>query len=233
MNKLFNFVDATFYINLKDREDKNNILLDHFNEMGIAEYVKRIDGVYPNELGYELNKDGKYPPEAYAHGCTKAQINIIKYAKENNLNNVLYFEDDAKFYLDGGYNPLETIQVAIDNLKKIDSWEILHLGTNPGGRDGKFDLVAPNLIKITESIANHAVLVNSTIFDRILSDYDNGYATHLDVYYSNGFKEKFSVFPLCVTQRCGVVNDMGPNNYGGLCEQFWLDMYNKEINKLY
>jgi hypothetical protein len=161
MKKLFDYVDKAFYINLDHRKDKNNIIINHFKELGIYDFVERQRGFTPDEMGYKLNKSGKYPNEGYSKACAYSQIEIIKKAKNQGLNNVLIFEDDAKFYLGGDYNPLEIIQTAINNLKKIPNWDIFYLGTNPGTRYDSFDLVAPNLVKSLEAIANHALIINS------------------------------------------------------------------------
>jgi hypothetical protein len=234
MDKLFNFVDEAFYINLDHRTDKDKLFTDHFKELGILKYVKRSRGISPGEIGFKKDEaTGKYEAEGYARGCTQAQINIIQYAKDKGLSNVLYFEDDAIFFTSGNYDPFNEISIAIDSLKKITNWEILFLGTNPGDRDKKFDMVAPNLIKINESIANHAVLINCSIFDKILQDYKSWTINHLDLYFSETFKEKYSVYPLCSIQRDDIVNDIGPHNYNGLDNNFWLEMYKKNINKLY
>jgi len=233
MKKLFDFVDKAFYINLDHRKDKNDIIVDHFKKIGIYDFVERQRGFTPDEMGYSLNENGKYPNEGYSKACAYSQIEIIKKAKDEKLSNVLIFEDDAKFYVDGGYNPLEIIQNAINNLKKIPDWDIFYLGTNPGSRDESFNLIAPNLVKPLEAIANHAMLINSKIFDIILKDSLDKNFNYIDVHFSNNVKEKYMAYPLCVTQRCGILNDIGEINYGGLCDNFWLDMYNKKINILY
>jgi len=233
MNKLFNFIDGAFYINLDHRKDKNDMFINHLKELQIYDFVERQRGFTPDELGYKLKETGKYPDEGYSKACAYSQIEIIKKAKERGLSNVLLFEDDAEFYLDGDYNPLQVIETAISALKQIPNWDFFYLGTNPGARDKVFDMVAPNLVKPLEAIANHAMLINSTAFDRILNDSLDKNFNYIDIYFSNNFKEKYMAYPLCVMQRCGVENDIGEKNYAGLCSHFWLEMYNKEINKTY
>jgi len=231
--KLFNFIDGAFYINLDHRKDKNDIFTKHLNYLGIQSSVERQRGITPDELGYKLKESGKYPDEGYSKACAQSQIEIIKKAKKRGLRNVLIFEDDAEFYLSGGYNPLEIIDNAIASLRNIPDWEFFYLGTNPGARDKTFDMVAPNLAKPLEAIANHAMLINNTVFDTILNDSLDTNFNYIDVYFSNTFKEKYLAYPLCVMQRCGIINDLGEHNYTGLCSDFWLDMYNKELRIKY
>ena len=233
MKKLFDFVDGAFYINLDHRKDKNDIFIKHLQELNIYEFVEKQRGFTPDELGYKLKETGKYPDEGYSKACAYAQIEIIKKAKERGLSNVLIFEDDAEFYLNDNYDPLEIVANAIEAVKKISNWEFFYLGTNPGARDKTFDMVAPNLVKPLEAIANHAMLINSTVFDKILNDSLDKNFNYIDIYFSNTFREKYLAYPLCVMQRCGIENDIGEHTYTGLCSDFWVEMYNKKINIKY
>jgi len=226
--KLFNFIDDAYYINLDYRTDKNNIIYKHFTDIDIIKYIKRKSALTPLDLGYSLKPSGKYPHEGYSRACLYSHIEIIKKAKEQNLNNVLIFEDDAKFYYDGGYDPLIYIENALIDLNKIENWELFFLGTNPGENQTEFIMYGKNLVKISESIGTHAVLIRNTIFEKIIAEYETQYA--FDIYLSNTFKEKYLAYPLCVSQRCGIDNDIGEIPYGGMCDDFWLKMMDKPIN---
>jgi GR25 family glycosyltransferase involved in LPS biosynthesis len=229
--KLFNFVDDAYYINLEHRTDKKEIIETHFRELGILDYVKRKNALSPPDLGYPILENGKYDPFSYGKCCLYSHVEIIKDAKERNLSNVLIFEDDAKFYTDGGYNPLEVIENSLLQLSKIDNWEIFYLGTNPGTSLKEFNLVDENLIKVIEAIGTHAVLISNRIFDKIINEYQN--QNVFDIYLTMRYQEKYLAYPMAITQRCGIKNDIGWHNYDGLCEDFWLENYNKKINKLY
>ena len=235
MNKLFNFIDAAFYINLDSRVDKKEILTKHFQELGIESFVQRRKALEPQDLGlgYTIQPEtGKYLHEAYSKACLYTHVEIVKWAKEQKLSNVLIFEYDVKFYTSGDYNPLECIQTAINELKaNIPEWELFYLGTNPGGRSTEFDLVRPHVVRLEEAIGTHAVLINSKIFDTIINEYTGHHA--FDLYLSGRYSKKYSAYPMCACQRCGVPNDIAIVPYGGLNEEFWLSMYNKKINKLY
>ena len=88
-----------------------------------------------------------------------------------------------------------------------------------------------NLVKVEEAICTHAVLYNSNIFDTIIKEYKT--QSPIDIYLTTRFKEKYLVHPMVISQRCGLSNDIGWHNYNGLCEDYWLDRYNKKIIKLY
>jgi glycosyl transferase family 25 len=231
MKKLFDFVDGAYFINLDHRLDKREIFENHFKELGILQYIERFKGYYPPDLGYKMLDNGKYEPIAYGKGCLQSHLGIIKLAKEKNLKNVLIFEDDAKFYLGGGYDPLMIINKAIEQLKTIENWELFYLGADAGTSQVEFNMVGENLIKAVEAICSHAILINSTIFDQILND--GNHQDTIDIYLTTRYSEKYLAYPMCVTQRCGIKNDMGWHNYAGLCEDYWLDKYNKKLNKLF
>jgi hypothetical protein len=100
MNKLFNYVDGAFYINLDHREDKKNYMENQFKEMGISEFVKRKRAYSPADLGYEPVSEGRYEHITYSLGNKTTHIELIKFAKENNLiivsskiiNNIVFYE---------------------------------------------------------------------------------------------------------------------------------------------
>ena len=131
--KLFNFVDEAYYINLDSRVDKKEIIEQHFKELGILEFVKRRSAFSPPDLGYSILENGKYDPVSYGRCCLYTHVQLIKEAKEKGLSNILLFEDDAKFYMEGEYHPLEVIQDSINQLQNFSNWELFYLGTDPGG----------------------------------------------------------------------------------------------------
>jgi hypothetical protein len=231
MKKLFDFIDEAYYINLDHRTDKKEIIENHFNEMGIGQFVKRKKAFFPSDLGYPQLENGKYEALAYGKCCMYSHIEVIKEAKQKGFKNVLIFEDDAKFYTDGGYSPIKVITEAIEQLKKIPNWELFYLGTDPGTTFNEFDQVNRNLVKTIEAIGTHAVLVNHTIFDKIINEYI--YHNAIDIYLTTTYRQKYLAYPMAVTQRCGITNDIGPHNYDGMCEEYWLDKYNKKLNKLF
>ncbi len=81
--ELYNFIDKVLYINLENRKDRKEELLNELYRINIPkEKIIRIDAVY--------NKRGIL-------GCVRSHIKALEYAKENKLGNVLILEDDIKF----------------------------------------------------------------------------------------------------------------------------------------
>ena len=99
-------------------------------------------------------------------GCLESHIKAVRYAKENNFNNILIFEDDIKIIKD------------LKNIKNIpDDWNMIYLGglcTNYKYNYNE-DWVRGTIW------CNHAYIVNSNIYDIIIEkgwEYMDGTSDH-------------------------------------------------------
>jgi glycosyl transferase family 25 len=80
---IWDYIDAILYINLKNRIDRKTHILNEFTKMKIPlNKIHRIDAI--------KNTHG-------ALGCAYSHKKAINYAINNNLKNVLIFEDDFTF----------------------------------------------------------------------------------------------------------------------------------------
>jgi GR25 family glycosyltransferase involved in LPS biosynthesis len=237
-NKLFNFVEESFYINLDHRKDKKELLEDHFEKIGILKYVKRSKAFYPSDLGFKLLENGKYNPMDYTTCCFYSQLQVIKYAKEKKLNNVLIFEDDVEFYTKGGYDPLEEISNGLEQIAKFNDWDVCYLGADLGENIEELNLVSPNLIKLTPGKTSNpaccfAMIVRNTIYEDIIDAFENRNERMIDLYISANIKGKYLIHRPAIFQRYGIMNDIGPNNYIGQPTETWLKRRDKKINYLF
>ncbi|MEY4370977.1 MAG: hypothetical protein RIQ48_693 [Pseudomonadota bacterium] len=238
MKKLFDFVDEAFYINLDSRTDKKIFIEEHFSKMGISNFVKRSKGYSPSELGFKLLDNGKYNGMDYTTCCFYSHLQIIKYAKEKKLENVLIFEDDALFYTEGDYNPIDQIYNGLQQIKQFPNWEVCYLGADFGESIIELDLVAPNLIKLKRGgNANpaccFAMIIRHTIYDELIDAFENKNEIMIDYYISLHIKEKYLIHKPSIFQRYGVINDIGPNHYMGCPVDIWLEKRNKKLNYLF
>lgn len=165
----FDYFDKIYCINLKRRPEKWESAIGEFNKLNIFDRVERFDAIE--------NKDGK-------RGCFESHMNVIKIAKEQNLKNVLIFEDD--FAVLPRYNDKKFTK-SIEFLKK-QHWEFFYMGGlerrirprpvynrlkwkyDKEEIDEDFDYI----MKAYSVGWNQSYAVNSNIFDKILSDYENG-----------------------------------------------------------
>ncbi|CAN5552586.1 hypothetical protein BH10BAC2_BH10BAC2_40690 [soil metagenome] len=76
-------------IHLRHREDRMNLLLDELKQQGITDY--RIwDGIINNSI--------------IPRGISQAHKQIVRYAEENSLSEILIAEDDLKFTGRGSFD---------------------------------------------------------------------------------------------------------------------------------
>lgn len=123
-------------------------------------------------------------------GCKKSHIEVIKYAKENNLKNIMVVEDDI-------YNivPWDKINLTFPE----GDWDILFLG-------GIISDYLPNhkwpWLRSRVWCA-HAYIVNSTFYDTILNDVDVEDKFPIDKYYHDyGQTHKvYTINPIVIGQR--------------------------------
>lgn len=237
-DKLFDFVEEAFYINLDHRKDKKEILEQHFKEMGILNYVKRSKAYYPSDLGFKLLENNKYKPMDYTTCCFYSQLQVIKYAKEKKIKNILIFEDDVEFYTKGDYDPLIEIQNGLNQIKNFPDWEVCYLGADLGDDITEINLVSPNLIKLSPGGSSNpaccfAMIVKETIYDDLIDAFENRGERMIDLYISANIKEKYLIHKPSIFQRYGIMNDIGPITYIGCPTEFWLERRNKKINYLF
>ena len=110
--------------------------------------------------------------------CLFSHLSLIKYAKDNNLKNVLIFEDDAIFNDD--INVIEVLSESLEQLKNIE-WDMFKLGClfrTPVEKIGN------TLFKLGNFTAAHAYAVNHTCYD-ILLDFPFKEEMNIDSHYGD------------------------------------------------
>jgi glycosyl transferase, family 25 len=75
------YIPHILYINLDKRPDRLVEIQSEFGKMGLS--GERYSAIHTPEFGQI--------------GCTMSHINVLKIARERNMENVLIFEDDFKF----------------------------------------------------------------------------------------------------------------------------------------
>jgi GR25 family glycosyltransferase involved in LPS biosynthesis len=86
MSNPFDFFDHIYCINLDKRKDRWEEVQKEFESVGIADKVQRFSAIE--------NTDGRV-------GVIQSNLALIKMAKENNWDNIMVFEDDAKLDFPG------------------------------------------------------------------------------------------------------------------------------------
>lgn len=224
--KIQEFVSGGFYINLDHRSDKNEMMISQLKSLGLYGFVERFSAIAAfNTIEYRVTDDKKM--SLLSRSASLSHKKIIQIAKDRCYKHVLVLEDDAFFY--ENTKSLQTIESALDELNKIDDWDVFFLGSNL--HDKELKLQSDHLIKCDCCVASHAYILNEKCFDAVLS---NGFDTRwdiLDIFLNNNFKNKFISYPATVIQRGCIVTDAG--GHMSMNEEFWLNQYNKPIIKNY
>lgn len=212
--KIQNFFTEAFYINLDARPDRREIFEKELKLCGLDTFVKRVSACVPNLEGIDpILDNGACTEVGYRkHGaCGRSHRNIVEYAKQKNLNNVLIFEDDATFYNDGEIQGITLVEKALDTLSGIPDWDLIYFGALIVG--DKIKVPVGNLLEVENVLTTHAWGINKKCYDYILkyrpndgwekeydSPIDGCLGRHVDL-------KKYLVYPLAMYQREGILSD--------------------------
>jgi GR25 family glycosyltransferase involved in LPS biosynthesis len=207
--KLEDFFKDAFYINLDDRLDRKEHMDKELAKQGLSNFIKR----------YSAIKAEVKSPENCVRASGTSHRNLIQYAKDNNLENILIVEDDI-FFKEGG---LYIIEASLCNLQKIPNWDIYYMSANIF--DNPLTLVDKHLLKVSGCYCVHAYGVNNRAYDRLLQ-YDPMTCPPIDAYITQNRFEKYAAFPLAVSQY-----DSVSDNIGGFIgyDKIFTDVYNRPI----
>lgn len=185
--KFFDSFDRVVCINLPSRSDRklNFITQCKKYNLGNFEFFNAIDG---NSLS-----NNHYPLLNGAYGLILSNIEILKNAKNDKLNNILIMEDDCVFS---------------DEITKIDSyleqlpsdWDMFYLGGNHnigwGNTPPPYE-VNEMIVKLHNTFTTHFVAINSKLFD-VLIDELSTFSYPIDVIYTK-IQKKYNVYCTKIT----------------------------------
>ena len=165
-------IDKVIIINLEHRKDRRQQIIKELKRVGIdnfeffkavkpsEEMVKMWNPQFLNPIPqwFALSGGDHTKYRIGALGCMLSHMEIIKKCIEDKYENVLILEDDAEFYNTENYRGIDIIETALDQLSKIDNWEIFFLGSNL--HDTELNLSSPNLIKCDCCVSTQAYILN-------------------------------------------------------------------------
>ena len=214
MSNPLDFFDAIYCINLDERTDRWEHCVKQFEILGISDRVKRFSAIKPihDERWHRPKPWGKgryaYPLKG-AVGCAESHKAIIKLAKEQNLKNVMVFEDDFLVL----ENWKENLSNSISELQN-HRWHNFYLGYHLHRVWGRMEIKhGEHLSRIVAKKhrgiqLTTALAYNSTIFDYLIKNIDPfnhkacGREGHIDKYFARCRKiMKYFAKPEIVTQN--------------------------------
>ena len=194
--KILNYFDKAFYINLDAREDRKKSFEARIKKLKLE--VERFSAI---EVAPKTNSSDQF--RHFKEGCIRSHKAIVRYAKENNLDNVLIFEDDCTFIKD--FNRLAT---SVCNQLYNEHWDLFYFGGEPNGATKPYKdklRIAPNGMYQT-----HAYAINKSYYDKVL-EVNPETAANIDIFYLHaGAKSLLSDKLLC-KQEDGFSDNFGMN----------------------
>jgi hypothetical protein len=164
-----NRLDAIIYINLENRQDRKDLLLEELKSLNTnMAKVHKVSGVYMPKNGHK--------------GCIQSHILALNMIKLNKWKRVLILEDDAQ--LDAEPETVNNIiNASMDTLDKENSnWNVIMLATankviSPANKDNahELEIYSPDgtlkpvkMEKLTRATTSSAYIVKDTYVDAIL-----------------------------------------------------------------
>lgn len=199
------FVPKIYYINLDSRPDRNEETIQELIKHNLYDISEKFSAhVGSTELVF---KHGSDDYQKNADAITRSHLDIIKKAKELDLEQVLVLEDDIVFLQVNFEEPFDIINRALNELSQISNWEILYLGGTL--HQDSIVLESPSLMKVENLLGTQAYIIHKRAYDKAINMYR--YAIPADIWLL-GLNEKYSVYPGPAGQRMGSVDNNGKNS---------------------
>lgn len=211
--KIQEFFKEAFYINLDDRVDRQIHMTNELSKFGLENFVQR----------YSAIKAEVKTPQNCVIASGTSHRNIIQYAYEKDLENILILEDDV-FFKEGA---IELLEKSLDGLSKIDNWDVYYMSANLF--DNPLNLVNENLMIIHGCYCVHAYAVHKRAYERILK-YDPKVDVPIDAWITQNRFSKYGGYPLLVSQI-----DSVSDNIGGFIgyDKIFTEVYKRDVKILY
>ena len=165
----FDYFDKIFCINLDSRPDRWEQVQKEFDKVGILDRVERFSALTGKTEGGPQGKNVRgWLKWKNVDGNNLSNLSCIKYAKENNLNNVLIFEDDIYFR----WWDKQRFQKIIDTLSE-QQWRLFFFGGTIDRRpyNPPFHKISDELYNIHLPLfGTSSYAVNSCTYDAILNN---------------------------------------------------------------
>jgi hypothetical protein len=156
--RLFDYFDKVYCINLDRRKDRLENFIKEVEkyDLGTFEKFSAYDGKTLDMSKYNTNLNSGQL------GLVLSNLEIIKNAKKNKLNNVLIIEDDCNFS-----EQVLDVKNYFDLLP--DNWDMLYMGGNHNVHMGVTPPIVINekVIKLHSTYSTHFVGLKCNVFDHV------------------------------------------------------------------
>jgi GR25 family glycosyltransferase involved in LPS biosynthesis len=210
--KLREYIDKGFYINLDYKTQRNEDTQSLLKKYNLSDFVERVSAV----KAFDQTIKCAYGTDDWkkcVDSCAQSHLQTLQKARYAGYKRVLMLEDDIFFYEGYGISSIEIIQSALDEIVNFPDWNILYLGGSL--LDEKIDRVGKRLIRVKGMNTSHAYILNleNNSFEKLISNYH--FAHPYDILLSVHLPNKYSVYPIAITQRGGDQSDIGGHDSFG------------------
>lgn len=187
-----------FCINLDHRTDRWQQCQEEFSKHHIFN-VQRLSATYGNPDNLKHNM--QQLPILPNIGVTLSHLRILKYAKENNLEDVLVFEDDVVFADD--FN--KKFDAYFNDIPK--NWDMIYFSdTNVGGLES----VTENIWRTFGSLTSHSYIIKNSVYDKFIDIFEK-LENVADFSYAENHQyiKAYIYLPHITYQRAGISDIQG------------------------
>jgi len=162
--KLSQYFDRIYCINLDSRPDRWQYVNTHFAKFGLKNKVERFSAIdvrnNPEFQNQEKLLQDNFSLLAMC-GCMLSHRSIIEKAKAEGLKNVLVFEDDIRILSAN----IKSLKESLKDLNELE-WDVFYFGAT---YLWPLEKISPYLVGVYKgAYATHAISYNETVYERIL-----------------------------------------------------------------
>jgi glycosyl transferase, family 25 len=210
-SRLLNFFDKSYIINLPERLDRRETMKQELKRLGLLESSEQVvffPAIKPTD-------QGKFPSIG-AKGCFLSHLEVLKEARNQNLNHLLIMEDDLSFtrFL------IEQQDAIVNELQHLN-WDFVYLGhavNLPPSRERLFQEYSKPLMFTHFLVVNKKTIAQLIDFlEEVLmrpGGHPEGGPMHVDGAYSTFRKQNPNVVTLIATPSLGFQRS-SPSNVAG------------------
>lgn len=184
-----NKCDGIIYINLENREDRKQIILNELKKMNInnENKIHKVSGVFMPNNGHK--------------GNVQSFILALTLAKLNDWEMVCIFEDDAEIVNTNNFS--KDCDYIINKLDTyVPDWDVIMLGTAHAKKDTvSFD---NKICKINSATTKTGIIVKKKYYDKLINNFSSSNDLMLESKKSNDNYEKYAS-----DQRMKVLQETG------------------------
>jgi glycosyl transferase family 25 len=152
-----NFIEipAILYINLENRKDRKQQILDELKKIGADQkYIHRIDAVYMPKNGHK--------------GCVQSHIKALKQIKSNSsIPYALILEDDFELAVSSSEFNSQISKIISTLEKRQQQWDVIMLATAYATKEPLEGL--DDIVRIRKSTTSSAYIIKQEYVDTLLA----------------------------------------------------------------